>query len=764
MKRLIACLVLLWTTSAFCSTACWFSQSNPRNNGVSYNAVLGNYTDPSSVYDRPGMIAPGGGTISKVYVWVANAPGSGKKWEIQVRVDDATDPNKVTIQDTATSASLAIAKKFNAGQNVVLYVTPTSLPTATTMYFCIDYAPTATNHTYTMSDYSNCTTYAIAPAGNCVANNNDRIIFPCAGTVYAFYARLTADTGTSGTRVLTVQKNGASTWEGHATAMTVIFDNTGQVKGTTSNSFTVAAGDTLRIVPSYTGTPTASYVGTAIDFVPDAPYTDHFPVFSYHTNIGMTTGTSGYLFLWNGNSGSSATAISDYVRQLVIKRMEVLLSSSPGSGNTYDITVNEDGSASAATVHIADLGTTGNVEPTGGVTIEEGHYMDLYVALSTSATGRSVFTGTLLTTVTETAPAKASGADPANNATEISVRVDPTWTDQEDATSYDVYFGTESAAVTAATNASAEFIGNQANPPYDRSVALSPNTDYYWRIDTKGATLTTKGDTWKFTTATNENDFSTDGECFAVWAFNTVGNLGDDSKGTADLTNVTDHLAVSTNTTKREGATAADFDGLTPAYMTISDATWVLKGGPLNSSDATRDISIAFWFYPETVPSSPSYAYLFSKWDEANSKESLALAITEVSGGRYVMARIATLSSGVMARTNLGVHVTAGNWYHVGFTYDDTDRSYALAVYDSVTDSTSTMTGTLPDNVAVTDAAIYLGAPSDVSGSYFDGVLDAVVVFKDILTNEEIRQIRNFTYKGPSTGGGGGSIFRSVVQ
>ncbi len=66
--------------------------------------------------------------------------------------------------------------------------------------------------------------------------------------------------------------------------------------------------------------------------------------------------------------------------------------------------------------------------------------------------------------------------------------------------------------------------------------------------------------------------------------------------------------------------------------------------------------------------------------------------------------------------------------------------------------------GTTTNNISVTAAAVYLGAAQGDTATDFDGRLDEVVVFKDILTTEA-DEIAAQTYDGPEGGISAVSIF-----
>lgn len=72
------------------------------------------------------------------------------------------------------------------------------------------------------------------------------------------------------------------------------------------------------------------------------------------------------------------------------------------------------------------------------------------------------------------------------------------WSAPPSAAAHQIYFGANAAAVTAATPASPEYRGKSASPRSEFT-ALTPHSDYFWRVDTVDATgHVTKGETWSF--------------------------------------------------------------------------------------------------------------------------------------------------------------------------------------------------------------------------------------------------------------------------
>ena len=94
---------------------------------------------------------------------------------------------------------------------------------------------------------------------------------------------------------------------------------------------------------------------------------------------------------------------------------------------------------------------------------------------------------------------QASTPSPAIDAINVSLTPMLIWTIGDNATSHDVYFGTNKGNVTNATHASSEYKINQTGTSYAPGTLVN-NATYYWRIDEVGPGGTITGDVWSFTT------------------------------------------------------------------------------------------------------------------------------------------------------------------------------------------------------------------------------------------------------------------------
>ncbi|MHC4660739.1 MAG: M14 family zinc carboxypeptidase [Planctomycetota bacterium] len=95
---------------------------------------------------------------------------------------------------------------------------------------------------------------------------------------------------------------------------------------------------------------------------------------------------------------------------------------------------------------------------------------------------------------------QASNPDPADGATDVSVNAILSWNVSSFAESYDVYFGPDASAISAADEASPEYITNATAPTSTPPGVLNYETTYYWRVDARNLLGATRGNVWSFTT------------------------------------------------------------------------------------------------------------------------------------------------------------------------------------------------------------------------------------------------------------------------
>ena len=101
-----------------------------------------------------------------------------------------------------------------------------------------------------------------------------------------------------------------------------------------------------------------------------------------------------------------------------------------------------------------------------------------------------------------TTPGAVGNPQPANGAPDVPMTASLSWMAADNASSHEVYFGTDADAVKNATTASPEYIGPRALGAESYNPAgLAWDSSYAWRVDEVYPDKTVKGLVWSFTTA-----------------------------------------------------------------------------------------------------------------------------------------------------------------------------------------------------------------------------------------------------------------------
>ncbi len=235
------------------------------------------------------------------------------------------------------------------------------------------------------------------------------------------------------------------------------------------------------------------------------------------------------------------------------------------------------------------------------------------------------------------------------------------------------------------------------------------------------------------------NDFTGDSNCVALWRFED-GALTTDTIGTNTLTN--NGGVVSNQVDFKEGAASADFEAGSTQYMSITDAN-LDANFPLKNGDVVKTFSICARFQIESYAGFPK---LYSKWDSTLDKRSFQIVVSNTG---LLQVYFGVAAGAGNEKVYEDVTLVTGRFYHLGFTYDNADKGWKLVVWDDTgqvkvinTSGTSANRPNIEDASVVIGGGVNDGSPS----STWDGEIDEVLVFKDVLSTGEIDQIRAGTY------------------
>ena len=101
-----------------------------------------------------------------------------------------------------------------------------------------------------------------------------------------------------------------------------------------------------------------------------------------------------------------------------------------------------------------------------------------------------------------TTPGAVGNPQPANGAADVQINSILSWTAADNATSHELYLGTDADAVGSATTASPEYAGPKTLGSENHNPGkLDWDAGYYWRVDEVYPANTVKGLVWSFNTA-----------------------------------------------------------------------------------------------------------------------------------------------------------------------------------------------------------------------------------------------------------------------
>ncbi len=236
------------------------------------------------------------------------------------------------------------------------------------------------------------------------------------------------------------------------------------------------------------------------------------------------------------------------------------------------------------------------------------------------------------------------------------------------------------------------------------------------------------------------NVFLADPNCVALWRFEN-GALTTDSKGTNTLT---DNNTVGTEAVDyKEGAACADLEKGTSETLSITDAN-LDAGFPFKVGDTNKKFSACGWFKPESLVD--GQIAVFSKYDSGGDRRTIMFRLDGTDNFKVFIGYNGGATTEELVSE--GTPQT-GRWYHFGITFDDDDKSYRVVIWDDTAGSKVVdASGTATNNISLDNAAFVVGGRDENGGIdyFFDGLIDEVVVFKDVLSSGEIDAIRQGTY------------------
>lgn len=96
--------------------------------------------------------------------------------------------------------------------------------------------------------------------------------------------------------------------------------------------------------------------------------------------------------------------------------------------------------------------------------------------------------------------------------------------------------------------------------------------------------------------------------------------------------------------------------------------------------------------------------------------------------------------------------LATGRWYHIACTYNGSTKAWVMRVWDDTAGALHTTSSGTATNTMSPDAGFFHAGGRDTSAGQLNGTMDELLVFNDVLTTDEIDEIRSGTYGAAASG------------
>jgi hypothetical protein len=373
--------------------AVWKSNGQPSQLDPTYchpmqsqNAFDGDEANQTMVVSAPG-------TFRNLRVVVSAAPGSGKSWEVTLRVNGADTALMVTISNSDTDEeNTADEVTVAAGDLIALefrppFLNPPALMSpSVSLEFDSDVAGTSIYGGSQPQDMTTTRTTALLGGTNGGGGWSDEAsIVAVAGTFTRLDVSLNASSGT-GTYTFNILKNGVVQDGSGGTVDTTLVITAPATSGSSTFSLSCDPLDEfqLRAVPSGLTTNRRPRYGVALvaDIVGNSNFHASPPD---ATDGGSTTNYHGFGDSWTQWSTTEADHQATVGVAFELRFLAVSVTEAPGAGKGYGFTLRKNGAATSLSAGV--IGTNSSGSDTGFVSFAPGDLINVETVPIGSPTG-----------------------------------------------------------------------------------------------------------------------------------------------------------------------------------------------------------------------------------------------------------------------------------------------------------------------------------------------------------------------------------------
>jgi hypothetical protein len=210
------------------------------------------------------------GTVANLNVNATGAPGAGKSFTFTLYKNGIAQTLTCVIADTNTSCSdtnAAHAVTFAAGDTASWEVVPSGTPTNSTVSVSSTMTGTNADEVNFSGGTSGLTNSAatwvhISGGGSVTTEASSSSIMPTSGTIDHLYLETSGTPGTGKSWTMAVVQNGSTS------GITTTISNSGTTNSDLTHSISVAAGDTISLLATPSGTPSGNILKWGFRFRP----------------------------------------------------------------------------------------------------------------------------------------------------------------------------------------------------------------------------------------------------------------------------------------------------------------------------------------------------------------------------------------------------------------------------------------------------------------------------------------------------------------
>lgn len=341
-------LILGLSSNAWAMRTPVFGSGTPSTSATNYAGFYSAFVASNDTTVR--NISPITGIIEGLYVVANTAPGSGKSYTLTIQKNGADTSVTCTISDLSTSCSDSThAVLMSAADTYSIKSVPSGTPSSSRLNFSTIFnsmtgGPSIMPMGINSTTPSASVTDNSAITGRTTWNQSGAVdISPTSGTFGNFYVLGVTAPGSGKSFAFTVQKNSTGT------TLTCTVSDLSTSCSDTSHSFSVVAGDTLRIQSVPSGTPTSTTYTFGMTFTPTIDG-ESFTSYTYGGGSPSNTADSYAGINFAAASATSTEANHSNVIPLggfTAKKIYYSAGSAPGSAKSFTASLRINGSTSS---------------------------------------------------------------------------------------------------------------------------------------------------------------------------------------------------------------------------------------------------------------------------------------------------------------------------------------------------------------------------------------------------------------------------------